>query len=194
MVDPKDILRFWIDEVGPAKWYAQDDALDAQIRERFGATWEEAVEGACGLWLTSPAGALAYIILTDQFPRNMFRKSDKAFATDRCAMAAAKAAIDRNWDMSISEPARQFFYMPLMHSENIIDQDRCVRLMCSRMPDGDGSNLLHAKVHREIIRTFGRFPYRNEALGRDSSAEEMAFLDGGYMRMLNDFKDDAAAA
>lgn len=181
MASADDVLAFWLDEVSPADWYATDDALDQRIRDRFEETWTEASEGALGLWLTYPNGALAYIILTDQFPRNMFRGSAKAFATDASALAAAKVAIDRKWDLRVAEPARQFFYLPLMHSENLCDQDRCVRLMHERMPQTGESNLLHAKAHREVIRLFGRFPYRNDALARRSTAPEKEYVaDGGY--------------
>ncbi len=109
----------------------------------------------------------------------MFRGSAKAFSSDRFALAAAKQAIGKNWDMKIDEPARQFFYMPLMHSENLCDQDRCVRLMLNRMPQEGAGNLLHARAHREVIRKFGRFPYRNDALGRHSTQNELSYVDGG---------------
>jgi len=133
------------------------------------------------LWLTYPSGALAYIILTDQFPRNMFRGTGRAFSSDAIALAAAKSAIERGWDMAINEPARQFFYLPLMHSENLCDQDRCVRLMCKRMPESGASNLFHARAHREVIRKFGRFPYRNDALSRLPTGAETHYLkQGGY--------------
>ena len=195
MTGPQEILEFWLDEVGPKGWYDSSDALDTQIRDRFLETWEAACEGRFSLWLTYPSGALAYIILTDQFSRNMFRGEGKAFATDRAALAAAKSAIERGWDMRIDEPARQFFYMPLMHSENLCDQDRCVRLMCERMPETGESNLLHARVHREVIRQFGRFPYRNAALDRSTTAAEAAFMDkGGYGAILRDMQDKAKAA
>lgn len=181
MVGPEDVLKFWLDEVGPAGWYAQDEALDARIRVKFQPTWEAAAEGRFSLWLTYPSGALAYIILTDQFPRNMFRGSGKAFATDRAALMAAKCAVDKGWDLKIDEPARQFFYLPMMHSENLCDQERCVRLMCQRMPESGASNLLHARAHREVIRKFGRFPYRNQALDRASTQSEAEYVsDGGY--------------
>lgn len=179
MVTADDVLKFWLDECSPADWYATDATLDQTIRDRFLPAWEDATEGAFGLWLTYPNGALAYIILTDQFPRNMFRGSGRAFATDRSALAAAKAAIERKWDLRIAEPARQFFYLPLMHSENLSDQDRCVRLMHERMPETGASNLLHAKAHREVIRLFGRFPYRNDALQRRFTAPERAYVDQG---------------
>ncbi len=181
MVGPEEVLSFWLDEVGEAGWYAQNDALDAEITRRFKTTWEAACDGRFSLWLTYPSGVLAYIILTDQFPRNMFRGSKKAFSSDRAALAASKAAVDRRWDMKIDEPARQFFYLPMMHSESLCDQERCVRLMCERMPIYGKSNLLHARAHREVIRLFGRFPYRNEALSRSYTEPEAAYVSaGGY--------------
>ncbi|PJI91555.1 uncharacterized protein (DUF924 family) [Yoonia maricola] len=181
MVAPETVLAFWLDECSPADWYKSDPALDAKIRDRFAATWQEASEGALSLWLTYPSGTLAYIILTDQFPRNMFRDSDKAFATDGIARAAAKMAIERKWDMKIDEPARQFFYLPLMHAENLCDQDRAVRLIHARMPEHGANNRDHACAHRAVIRDFGRFPYRNDVLGRKTTPAEQAFLDaGGY--------------
>ncbi|WP_305968505.1 MULTISPECIES: DUF924 family protein [unclassified Mameliella] len=193
MSTPDSILAFWLDEVGPKGWYAKDDALDAAITERFGAAWEGLMEGRYGLWLTYPSGALAYILLADQFPRNMFRDDARAFASDEVGRAAAKQAIHRGWDLKIDPPARQFFYLPLMHSENLCDQDRCVRLFKERMPDAE-NNLLHARVHREVIRRFGRFPYRNEALSRRTNPPEQAFLDqGGYGATLRDFQSGVAA-
>ena len=108
----------------------------------------------------------------------MYRGTARAFATDKIALAAAKAAIDKGWDMKIDVPARQFFYLPLMHSENLVDQDRSVRLICERMGEGN-ANLLHARAHREVIRQFGRFPYRNTALSRKTTSAEQRYLDGG---------------
>jgi uncharacterized protein (DUF924 family) len=178
---PEEVLAFWLDECTPADWYKVDAAFDAEIRDRFLDTWREATEGALGLWLTHPSGALAYIILTDQFPRNMFRDSAEAFSTDNLSRAVAKLAIDRSWDLKIDEPARQFFYLPLMHSENLYDQDRAVRLIHTRMPETGASSRDHACAHRAVIRDFGRFPYRNSALGRKTTPTEQAFLDaGGY--------------
>mgnify|MGYP001138969671 CR=1 FL=1 len=179
MIAPDDVLSFWLDEIGPKGWYEASEELDATIRERFMAAWENAQEGAYSLWLTYPSGTLAYIILMDQFPRNMFRDDGRAFSTDRPALAAAKAAINRKWDLRIDEPARQFFYLPLMHSENLSDQEHCVRLLLERMPEHGASNLLHARAHREVIRKFGRFPYRNEALSRHSTPLELGYVDGG---------------
>jgi uncharacterized protein (DUF924 family) len=181
MVTVDEVLSFWLDEVGPDGWYDSSSALDQEIRDRFETAWVNAAEGSYGLWLTYPSGALAYIILLDQFPRNMFRGEARSFATDAVALAASKMAVDRKWDLRIDEPARQFFYMPLMHSENLCDQERCVRLMCERMPETGASNLLHARAHREVIRQFGRFPYRSEALSRPTTPPEDAYLAaGGY--------------
>mgnify|MGYP000244677205 CR=1 FL=1 len=175
------VLEFWLNEAGPDKWYLSDPAFDAEITERFLPMWQEAFDGGCALWLTSARETLGYLVLTDQFPRNMFRGDARAFSTDINARAAAKCAIDRGWDLRIAEPHRQFFYLPLMHSENLCDQERCVRMMLERMPETGGSNMLHAKAHREVIREFGRFPYRNEALGRSSTSHEIAYMEkGGY--------------
>jgi len=185
MANPEEILSFWLDDVGQAGWYKSDPVLDAEIRSRFQEDWNRAMEGTSALWLTYPSGTLAYIILTDQFSRNMFRDTAQAFASDKLAGAAAKSAIAKGWDMKVDGMARQFFYMPLMHSECLSDQDRCVRLMKERMPNGGSTNLTHARAHREVIRQFGRFPTRNEALNRPSTLTEAGYLhDGGYRRAL----------
>jgi len=189
MVQPDDILTFWLDEVGPKGWYKQDDALDEKIREKFEAAWSNGQEGSYSLWLTYPSGVLAYLILMDQFPRNMFRGDKRAYASDPVALAAAKCALDKSWDTKIDEPARQFFYLPLMHSESQTDQDRCVRLMLTRMPESGEENLIHAKAHREVIRRYGRFPYRNAALDRPQSSHEAEFeARGGYGAVLREMR------
>lgn len=184
---PEEVLSFWLG-AGPEAWYRQDDAFDAEIAERFGDAWESGAKGELDeSWATNPRGALALIILLDQFPRNMFRGQAMAFASDGRALSAACYAIDRGWDMRIDPPARQFFYMPFMHSERLTDQDHCVRLMAERMPGED--SLLHARAHREIIRRFSRFPYRNEALSRETSRVEREFLEeGGYGTILEELK------
>ena len=151
MTNPEDILAFWLDEVGPDGWYAGGDELDAKITDRFEDAYNRVCGGALSLWLTYPSGTLAYIILIDQFARNLFRDTPRSFSGDRMARAAAKVAIARGWDMRIDEPARQFFYMPLVHSECLVDQDRAVRLIMTRMPEIGAKNLLSAKAHREVI-------------------------------------------
>ncbi len=189
---PKDVLDFWLEEIGEEGWYAGGDEIDGQCRERFLATWEAAMEGRLGLWLTSPLGALAFVILLDQLPRNMFRGDPRSFASDRHARAAAKTAIARGWDLQVPAPERQFFYLPLEHSENLVDQDRAVRLFVARMPELP-EQLLHARAHREQIRRFGRFPMRNAALGRANTPEEEEFLaTGGYRALLEEMKSQAA--
>ncbi len=190
---PQDVLSFWLEEVGEDGWYAGGDELDAKVRDRFLPAWEAAMEGRLGLWLTTPHEALAYVILLDQFPRNMFRGDPRSFASDRHARAAAKTAIAREWDLKVPEPERQFFYMPLEHSENLVDQDRCVRLMVARMPETGADNLLHARAHREQIRRFGRFPMRNEVLRRPNTLEEAEFLaHGGYRALVEEMRAEAA--
>jgi uncharacterized protein (DUF924 family) len=184
----EEVLEFWLG-AGPEAWYKQDDAFDAEIAERFGTLWERGAAGALDeSWATNPRGALALIILLDQFPRNMFRGSARAFHSDARAHTIACYALDHGWDLRIDPPERQFFYMPYMHSEQLSDQDHCVRLMAERMQGTD--NLLHARAHREIIRRYNRFPYRNDALGRTSTEAERAFLEhGGYGKIVNELKD-----
>ncbi len=173
-----EILAFWRD-LGPAGWYAVDAAVDKAIHDRFAQDWEATRTGANGDWWATSEGALAYLILTDQFPRNMFRGDRRSFATDGIALAAAGRAIDAGLDRQITDAARQFFYLPLMHSEILADQDRAVSLIADW--DGGAETLPHAEAHRDVIRQFGRFPYRNAALGRFTTPDEQAFLDdGGY--------------
>lgn len=181
--EAEDVIAFWIDEVGPDGWYATDEALDARVRERFGATLERAGRGELDAWRATPRGCLAYLILLDQFPRNMFRGDARSFATDARALAAAKQAIARGHDRRVEGPARQFFYLPLMHSETLEDQERALRLLL--LAFGRNENLRHARAHRAVIRRFGRFPYRNAALGRRTTPAEAAWMEaGGYQAAL----------
>lgn len=185
----QEVLSFWLDEVGPKGWYGGGDELDATIRDRFGAFWQKAHDGGLTDWLVEAEPALAYLIVTDQFPRNIWRGDARSFATDPAARDATETALASGWDMQVSEPARQFFYMPLMHHEDASDQARCVALMAERMPETGASNHLHARAHQEIIRRFGRFPYRNAALGRENTPDEAKFLDGnGYGEILDSLK------
>jgi uncharacterized protein (DUF924 family) len=181
-IGQEDVLRFWIEDVGPARWYADDAALDAEIENRFGKLWRDAAGGGRDSWLLTPRGALALVIVIDQFPRNMFRGTADAFSSDRRALCAAKQSIRRGHDKVTAEPERQFFYLPLMHSEGLPDQERCVRLIKLGMPRTGGDNIEHARRHREVIRKFGRFPSRNRPLGRrDTEAERNYRASGGYM-------------
>ncbi|MCU4180693.1 DUF924 family protein [Bosea sp. BH3] len=170
-----ETIAFW-HEAGPEKWFAKNDAFDAAIKARFFAAHEAAAAGKLPDWEQTPEGAYALLILLDQFPRNLFRGSPRAFATDAQALAIAQRAIARGFDTSYQPPAQRFFYMPFMHSEALADQDRCVAL-CQAAGDPDG--VKHAEIHRDIIRDFGRFPHRNPVLGRETTAEEQAFLEKG---------------
>ena len=148
---------------------------------RFLDTWKAAKRGSLDTWSLRPRDALALLIVLDQFPRNMFRNCGQAFSTDPKALCVAKKALSVGHDLKAAEPERQFFYLPLMHSESLVDQDRCVRLFLTRMPQTGEQNLPYAREHRDLIRQFGRFPYRNDALGRASTSAERAFLsEHGY--------------
>jgi len=189
VADAGEIIRFWVEEIGPSGWYNATEELDAKIQERFGEDWEKAAAGEHGDWACDPRKSLALLILLDQFPRNMFRGLGRAFFTDRKAVCVAKKAIEKGFDMRTHEPERQFYYLPLMHSECLTDQERCVRLMKTRMPETGDSNLLHAKAHRDVIRKFGRFPYRNEALNRNPTAKEAAYIAaGGYPETVREIQ------
>jgi len=172
---PEDIVAFWLG-AGPKRWFEKDDAFDADVRRRFLATYDAAVAGKLAAWADTPGGALALLIVLDQFPRNMFRGSAQSFAADAMALGVAKAALARGFDQAMPMPQRQFFYLPLMHSEDLGDQQRCVDLYRAL---GDANLRKWADLHLDIIRRFGRFPHRNALLGRITSPEEQAFLDSG---------------
>jgi uncharacterized protein (DUF924 family) len=174
-VTPTDIISFWRD-AGPDKWWEKNEDFDREIRSKFLATHEAAARGELASFEGSAEGALALVLLFDQFPRNMFRDSARAFATDAQARAAASRAIARGFDQETEEAFRKFFYMPFMHSEFLADQDRCVQLF-SALDDPEQGE--HATIHRDIIAKFGRFPHRNRTLGRETTAAEQDFLDGG---------------
>src|ERR1700723_1984193 len=168
---PAEILDFWR-EAGPARWYARDAAFDAIIRTRFMALWERAVSGGLSFWEASDDGALALVIVLDQFPRNMFRDDARAYSSDALALEAARRAIARGADSRIAPELLEFLYMPFMHSEHLTDQLRCVELF---RPAAKPENLKYAEDHADIIRRFGRFPHRNCVLGRVTTPEEQAF-------------------
>ena len=177
---PQDVLGFWLDTVGPEGWYVPDEALDTHIVETFGDLWQAARDGGLDHWIDGPAGSLAFLVLTDQFPRNMFRGEARAFATDPQARDAATRAIAGGWDLEVPEPERQFFYLPFEHSEDRADQDRAVDLCTHRLTGEAGAEAaLHARAHREVIERYGRFPFRNDALGREATQDEAAFMDAG---------------
>ena len=181
-MDSAEILTFWLDEIGPTQWYVPPDGLDQEMRTRFAETCFAARHGVLNDWAASARGALALLLLLDQFPRNIWRGEPGAFASDPLARAFSKHAISRGLDTRIAEPERQFFYLPLEHSESLADQDRAVRLALMRLPQ-TGRGVVDAAVrHRTVIRRFGRFPSRNAILGRPDTAAERAYrAEGGYM-------------
>lgn len=177
MAAASEIVAFWRD-AGRASWFAKDDAFDAQIRTRFEAAHHSAARGELSDWAQSWEGSLALLLLLDQFPRNLWRGSAHAFATDPLACGIARAALAAGHDRAAPAELRVFFYLPFEHSEDLADQDLCVSL-CEAL-DVEGSDWTQwARMHRDIIVRFGRFPHRNAALGRQSSAEEQSFLDTG---------------
>jgi len=191
MKDYKLVLDFWITEVGPDNWYNGPAELDDMIRQRFMKPWNLALDGKLSDWIDTASGCLAYLILTDQFPRNMFRDDARAFATDPLARSVAINAIEKDFDLQVGKAAQEFFYLPFEHSEDIADQRRCIEYIATRMTDNEES-LLHAQVHKEIISTFGRFPYRNIALDRPTTKEEQAFLDQtGYQGILKRYQNQS---
>lgn len=173
-----EILAFWFDEVGPAGWFATSDELDETIRRRFHAAYEAVMQPEAELapWLATPSGSLALVILLDQFPRNMFRATARAFEADGRALSVAREAIRRGHDLETEVARRVFFYMPFEHSERLEEQEEAVRLVRERADISD--YLKYAEIHRDIIRRFGRFPHRNALLGRSSTPEEMEYLAG----------------
>ena len=174
-VAPADILAFWRD-AGPDRWYTPDDAFDAEVRRRYLDLWRKAAAGELSSWETSDDGALALVIVLDQFPRNIFRGDARTYASDARAQEVANRTIERGVDARIDPNLREFLYLPLMHSEHLPDQLRCIEL--SRAA-GHTESLKWAEHHADIIRRFGRFPHRNRLLGRATTPDEQAFLEEG---------------
>jgi uncharacterized protein (DUF924 family) len=172
---PAEILAFWR-EAGHERWYEKDDTFDNEVRRRYLDLWHKASAGELSSWEASDDGALALTIVLDQFPRNMFRDSARAFAADPLARAVASRAIARGFDQRVALAERSFFYLPFEHSEELADQERCVAL---NRASGDADALKWAELHADIIRRFGRFPHRNGVLGRSSTPEEETFLAAG---------------
>jgi len=170
-----EVVSFWR-QAGPDKWFAKIDDFDDEIRRRFLPTYEAAAAGRFTGWEQSAEGSLALLILLDQFPRNMFRDQARAFACDTMARAITAGAIVRGFDSQVPPELRAFFYVPFEHSEDLADQERGIALYKAA---GDADGLKWAELHADIVRRFGRFPHRNATLGRVTTPEEQAFLDGG---------------
>ncbi|MFQ5468220.1 MAG: DUF924 family protein [Kiloniellaceae bacterium] len=178
------VLSFWFAEGGDAGafravWFERRPAFDAEIASRFRGAFEQAARGALDGLAATPRGSLALVLLLDQFPRNLFRGSRRAFATDAKARARARSAVARGFDRDLAPLERHFLYLPFQHSEDLADQRLSVRLFASlastEVPD-DAQD--HARRHLEVIGKFGRFPHRNAALGRDTTAPERRYLAG----------------
>lgn len=170
-----EIVDFWT-SIGPAGWFKKDEEVDRTIAEKFSAVHEKAMERKLASWLDEPLSSIALVLLLDQFSRNMFRGDARSFAGDRLAVAVATDAIGKGYHLEVKNELAVFFFMPFMHSESISDQNRCVELM-HRF--GAGDYIKFARLHRDIIVRFGRFPHRNPVLGRHTTPAEQAFLDGG---------------
>jgi uncharacterized protein (DUF924 family) len=174
-VAPAGILAFWRD-AGPDRWYTRNDDFDADVSRRYLGLWQAAAAGELASWENSDDGALALVIVLDQFPRNMFRGSAETYASDARARDVARRAIDRGVDTRIDPGLLEFLYLPFMHSEQLADQIHCIEL--SRQA-GLADSAEWAEHHADIIRRFGRFPHRNGILGRATTPDEQAFLDEG---------------
>jgi uncharacterized protein (DUF924 family) len=175
LASPREILDFWFKETQAERWFVADPDFDAVIRARFEESWRAGREGAFQSWTNSKDGALALVILFDQFPRNMFRGRAEAFATDGMARAVSREAVARGFDLELPPDMRSFFYLPFMHSEDIADQEHCIALTRERLGETHFS-YPYALRHRDAIARFGRFPARNSVLQRASTPEERMFL------------------
>ena len=167
------VLDFWLLQTGPEKWFSRDDALDEEIRVKFSALHERAVAGELAHWRGTPQGCLGEIIVLDQFSRNLYRDDPRAYAADGQAQKVMTLALARGFDDGMSKDERRFLYMPLQHSEEAADQSTSVELFRALEDDDTFKFTLR---HQEIIARFGRFPHRNTDLGRESTTEEITFL------------------
>jgi len=179
--DAQQVLDFWFGNAGTGgarpEWFRKDEAFDEEIRRQFLPLWQRAAAGELNPWQLDARSCLALLVVLDQFPRNMFRGSAQAFSTDPAARATARHALEAGYDQLLLPVERMFIYLPLEHSESLADQHECLRLMLSLATFDETRDLhLWAEKHRVIIARFGRFPHRNQALGRASTAEEIEFL------------------
>jgi uncharacterized protein (DUF924 family) len=171
---PQEILDFWFSNEVRKLWFNSTPEFDALLRDRYREVWEQAGRGELDHWMQSAAGCLALVIILDQFPLNMFRGEGLAYSTEARSRDVAQTAIQRNFDRQLEVEQRAFLYMPFMHSEEFADQRRALELF--EQPGLEG-NLRFARHHHDIVERFGRFPHRNEALGRDSSDAEIDYLN-----------------
>jgi len=172
-INPQNILDFWYSPEMQSRWFASTPELDDEIRSQFESLWRQAAAGGIDEWKETPEGCLALVIVLDQFPLNMFRGQLPSFSTEQQAVEVSKYAINQGFDQRLPTTHLSFLYMPLMHSENLADQDLSVRLFAAAKLE---SNLRFAQHHRELIRKYGRFPHRNSILGRQNTPDEIAYL------------------
>jgi len=177
--DFAEVFDFWFGAPGSPErgrsrkvWFQKSDAFDAEIRRRFLPIWDNAARGELARWGKTPLASLALVIVLDQFPRNMFRGTARAFSSDPAALAAARAMVEKGFDRLLTPSERTFAYLPFQHAEDLAAQRRALDL-CQAL---DAEVFRYAKRHYEIIARFGRFPHRNAALGRESTPEELEFL------------------
>jgi len=170
---PQSIVDFWFSDAVRPLWFKSTAEFDNQLRDRFGMVWQDAAAGKLDSWAESAEGALALVILLDQIPLNIYRGKARSFSTEAKAREIAERAIDKGWDTTLPDEQKAFLYMPFMHSETLADQDQAVALYQAA---GLEDNLKFAQHHQDIIQRFGRFPHRNEILGRDSTEAEEAYL------------------
>lgn len=168
-----EIIDYWYSPGIRSHWFASTPELDAEIRERYEALWQAATNGELDHWQTSPQGCLALVILLDQFPLNMYRNLPQSFSSEARAIEVAHAAIAKGFDQALRQEQKAFLYMPFMHSEKLADQNLSVKLYTEA---GLKQNQHFAEHHRELIRRFGRFPHRNQILGRTSKTGEIEYL------------------
>jgi uncharacterized protein (DUF924 family) len=169
----KAVIDFWFTECSPKEWFKKDAAFDALIRNRFAETYKDVVARKTKAWEATPEGALAEVIVLDQFARNMFRETPESFRNDSLALSIAQEAVKRGDDKKLSPNERHFLYMPYMHSESKRVHEEAVRLFSAL---GEEGGLKYELLHKEIIDRFGRYPHRNAILGRTSTPEEAEFL------------------
>ena len=174
MTRREQVLDFWFDPASKAHWFQSSDAFDEAVRRRLESLYREAAEGGLRAWADSPRGALALCILLDQVPRNLYRGRAEAYACDAAARKVTRRALECGYDEELKQEERLFLYLPLEHSEDLADQDLCCDLI-GRLTENP-LWVTYAERHRDVVRRFGRFPHRNEALGRPSTEEELAFL------------------
>lgn len=171
----QEILHFWFEETPPALWFQKNEEFDRQIRDRFLSAYKLAADGVCDPWRDSAEGCLALCVVLDQFPRNMFRGTPEAFATDARALNIARFAVSRGFDQTVPFERRRFMYLPFEHSEDMADQERSVALF-KAMEGQDKLAYDYALRHYDVIARYGRFPHRNAILGRKNTPEEEEYL------------------